>query len=124
MLKDLNLDHYPKEKTHYLAYALQFGLKPPSNATMRRSEKKNQVKAGVNKKEDDTGVHQLFMRKKRGFRVPLRYDKDVFKDRRFRRRNRLINNTRKKVKKGKVKPAYKKGMVFPPRKPISIPDEI
>ena len=37
MLKTINLDDYPAHRTHYLAYALQFGTKPPSVATMNRS---------------------------------------------------------------------------------------
>ena len=37
---------------------------------------------------------------------------------------RLFNNAKRKVKKGKVKPAYIPGKVFPPRKPIEIPEEI
>jgi hypothetical protein len=49
MLKDLDLEVYPPFRTHYLAYALQFGLKLPSVATMNRCEKRNQQKAGVDK---------------------------------------------------------------------------
>lgn len=118
MLKDIYLERYPKEKTHYLAYALQFGLKPPSVASMKRSEKKNQIKVVVDKAEEATGKVLKVYRRKRGFVVPKRYDPAVLQDRKSKRVNRLIKNTRKKVKKGKIRPAYRKGMVFPPRKPI------
>lgn len=55
MLKGINLSLYPKEKTHYLAYALQFGLKLPTPSTMRRSERKNMVKNGAAKAANVTG---------------------------------------------------------------------
>ena len=48
----------------------------------------------------------------------------MFNERRNRRNMRLFNNAKRKVKKGKVKPAYISGKVFPPRNPIEIPEEI
>jgi hypothetical protein len=44
MLDGINLALYPKERTHYLAYALQYRLEPPSVQSMDRSETKNQKK--------------------------------------------------------------------------------
>ena len=49
MLKDINLGNFPEQRTHYLAYALQFGLKLPSVKTMNRCEGRNRGKAGSDK---------------------------------------------------------------------------
>ena len=62
------------------------------------------------------------IRKRRKFNIPLRYDPSVFNERRGRRMARRMNLNKKKVKKGKVRPAYIKGKIFPPRNPIEIPD--
>ena len=61
-------------------------------------------------------------KQRRKFNVPLRYDPSVFNERRGRRMVRRIMLNRRKVKKGKIKPAYAKGKVFPPRNPIDIPE--
>lgn len=37
LLNNINLALYPKEKTHYLAYALQHGQELPSAASMNAS---------------------------------------------------------------------------------------
>lgn len=126
MLKDINLGNYPANRTHYLAYALQFGLKPPSVSTMDRCERRNQVKAGLDKAAEISGSSSVnFVRKKKKvFVLPKRYDPSMFNERRNRRNMRLFNNAKRKVKKGKVKPAYIPGKVFPPRNPIEIPEEI
>jgi len=41
------LNLYPANKTHYLAYALQYGLELPSVKTMKRCENRNQKKSGA-----------------------------------------------------------------------------
>ena len=41
MIKDVNLNLYPPNRLHYLIFALQHGLKPPTVASMDRSEKRN-----------------------------------------------------------------------------------
>lgn len=49
LLNNINLALYPKEKIHYLAYALQHGQEIPSIATMNTSEAGNKVKSGAEK---------------------------------------------------------------------------
>jgi hypothetical protein len=72
LLEGINLTHYPANKTHYLAYALQYGLKPPSVKTMNRCEAKNQKKSGADKAQKITGrLAAVSMRRK--FNVPDKF---------------------------------------------------
>ena len=121
MLKNINLEHYPAHRTHYLAYALQFGQKPPSVTTMNRCEKRNQAMMGVDKADKVIGRVKVFKRNMhKRFEVPPRYLKNPFRGMRvygFKRRRKVGKN--KKEKK-----AYVPGKVFPPRKPIAIPGDL
>ncbi len=77
LLKDINLDLYPKERTHYLAYALQNGLQPPSVISMNRSEARNQRKSGADKANQATGrivnVIKRTIKGKKRFILPERF---------------------------------------------------
>lgn len=128
MLKNIDLNLYPKEKTHYLAYALQFGLKPPSKATMMRSERRNMIKSGTKKAAEATGrltnVDPTLIRiKKKGFTVPDRFgEKIIAKNLRGGRRRGGMRNRGKGHQKVAVKnPVVLPGRVIPSRKPISLP---
>jgi hypothetical protein len=105
MLKGINLALYPKERTHYLAYALQFGLKPASKTTMDRSERKNNNKSKVNKIEGDASylnVAAIQQRKRKLFVLPNRFG-DLVGRRRLNIRARGIRRGRG-VGRGKSKP--------------------
>lgn len=76
MLKDINLANFPKERTHYLAYALQFGLKLPSVKTMDRCEGRNRKKAGTDKADEITGRVTIISqrpKRKNPFTITTRY---------------------------------------------------
>ena len=123
MLEGIDLDLYPPHKTHYLAYALQFGLKPPNAKSMNKSETKNQKKAGNDKVDQLVGRVRAVRPFRKVFVLPNRFGDQpvkmpVYYDRRRRGAARV---EKKKVSK---LPVYRKGQVYPKRKPISYPEEI
>jgi hypothetical protein len=125
MLKGINLAHFPENRTHYLAYALQFGLKIPSVKTMNRCERRNRVKAGSDKADKITGKVQVIRvgKLRRPFKITTRYiDKEAFgvfggRRRRFIRGKKNENKAKKVVDVGPKR-------VISARNSISLPAEI
>ena len=72
LLEGVDLNLYPANKTHYLAYALQYGLELPSVKTMKRCENRNQKKSGAEKAQQVTGRIAI-VRRKRAFVLPDKY---------------------------------------------------
>jgi len=73
MLEGVNLADFPEGRTHYLAYALQFGLKLPSVKTMNRCERKNRAKAGADKADKITGRIIVPVVRRKKFNITTRY---------------------------------------------------
>lgn len=113
LLEGINLHLYPAFKTHYLAYALQFGLKLPSVKAMSRSEARNKKKSGETKADQNTGrrVRRVAMKVKHI--VPMKFGPQP-----------LVVRIRKrgpKVVYPKRELHYRKGHVYPSRESISLP---
>jgi hypothetical protein len=119
LLKEINLSHYPPNKTHYLAYALQFGLRLPSVTSMKRSEKRNAQKSGAGKAASATGrkqPRQLLGVLRGRFFIPSVFGGQPIKvAAAFARRGPRVEYSKA--------PTYRKGRVYPPRKPIALPVE-
>lgn len=117
MLKGIDLSLYPKERTHYLAYSLQFGLKLPSATTMNRSEARNKIKKGadvadvVTRRAPVRRMHRRVV--KIAFFLPNKFGPQPLKP-----RSRAIKSKVNKVI------AYRPRRAIPGRKPISLPEEI
>ena len=122
-LEKIDLDLYPPNHTHYLAYALQFGLKPPSIKSMKRSEFKNAQKAGIDKANKVTGRTLMGLHRRAPFYIPDKYGPQpvkmpVFVDR---RRGRGRGPVKVAFEKRPTMLKYRKGQVYPKRDPISKP---
>lgn len=68
MLEGINLGLYPKNRTHYLAYALQFGFKLPSVSSMDRTDLRNFNKSSKDKAAQIIGRPLPVMMKQRRMR--------------------------------------------------------
>lgn len=86
MLGGINLDDFPPGRTHYLVYALQFGLPIPTQDTMDRCDRKNSIKLLKAHKQNDDGhdhnyrralnwerAHYIRHRNRNFFRLPKKY---------------------------------------------------
>lgn len=117
MLHNIDLSLYPKERTHYLTYALQFGLKPPSAATMNRSQARNKIKKGSD--VADTATKRIPARIMQRRIAKLRFLlPNKFGPQPSRPRARAMNI------KATKSIAYRPWRAIPGRKPISLPQEI
>ena len=124
MLRGINMTLYPPHRVHYLAYALQHGIKPPSLKTMDRCDRRNAHKSGSTQANKITKRRIAIPRYNMGnlnssrpyFNIPKRFGPQPVKQFSFRERGaaKVIHP------KG---PVFRKRRVFPQRKPISLPAE-
>ena len=120
LIKDINLNLYPPHRVHYLIYALLHGLKLPSVQAMDRSDIRNSKKAGAERaakviKRPGRTLASVPLKVRRMFVLPEKVGSPpiVMPVRRARGARKVVYSKQ---------PAYRKGRVFPPRKPISLPN--
>lgn len=113
---------YHGHRVHYLVYALQHGLKPPSAKSMDRSDRRNFAKSGETKADKVIGRRRRIQPSsyeayRYRFDVPKKFGSPPVKLVVGRERRGAVRVVHSK------EPVFRKRRVFPPRKPISLPAE-